>query len=214
MSIILAVGTTFKIVSTYGPVKAMSAVSNANPAVATLEASHGVVVGDKIHIKSGWELLNDRYVRVSAVSVNDVTLEGVNTSNTDLYPAGGGVGTVRESTATTEVTQITRDYTTSGGEQQYADVSTLKNRQDQRLPTNRSPIDVVLPVFHDPSLAWYPVVRAADGIPVAGEIVYPGNARSLFTAYWSLGNVATVSDKTLRNAVALAYANDPVEYST
>lgn len=215
MSIILAVGTTFKIASAYGASKVMSAITNANPAVATFEAAHGFVVGDKIHIKSGWEGLNDAFVRVSAVSTNDITLEGVNTLDTDRYPAGAGIGSGREATAMTEITQITRDYTVSGGDQQYADTSTLKNRQDQRVPTNTSPVDVVLPVFHDASLGWYTTVRAAEGVPTAGEIIYPGSSgRSLFTAYFSLGKVATVSDKTLRNAVAVAYANDPIEYTT
>lgn len=214
MSIILAVGTTWKIASTYGATKTMSAVSNANPAVATLEASHGVIVGDKIHITSGWEGLNNKFVRVSAVSVNDVTLEGINTLDTNLYPATSGTGSVREVTAFTEITQITRDYQVSGGEQQYADTSTLKNRQDQRIPTNRSPVDVVLPVYQDAALGWYATVRAADGVVTAGEVVYPGNARSMFTGYFSLGTVATVSDKTLRNAVAIAYAQDPIEYAT
>src|SRR5687767_1355365 len=141
MSITLAIGTTASIASTYGASKSMSAVTNANPAVATLEAAHGVVVGDIIHILSGWELLNNRVVRVSAVSTNDVTLEDVNTSDTDLYPVGSSAGSVREVTAWTEITQITRNFSVSGGETNYADTSTLKNRQDQRVPVSRSPVD-------------------------------------------------------------------------
>lgn len=213
MSKILAVGTTFKIASTYGASKTMSAASNAAQCVITLEAAHGVVVGDKIHITSGWELLNNRFVRVAAVDTNDITLEDVNTSDTDLYPPGGGTGSVREVTGFTEVTQITREYTVSGGEQQFADVSTLKDRQDKRIPTNRSPVDVVLPIFHDPALSWYSIVRGADGVPTAGEIVYPGGSRSLFVGYWSLGSVATVQDRTLRNAVGIAYESEPIEYA-
>lgn len=214
MSIILAVGTSVKIASTYGASKSMTAVTNANPAVATLEAAHGVVVGDKIHVLSGWELLDNQYLRVSAVSTNDVTLEGFNTLDTDDFPPGGGVGSVREVTASIEVTQITREYSVTGGEQQFADGSTLKNQQDKRIPTNTSPIDVLLPIFHDPSLSWYGTVRNARGAPTAGEVIYPGGGRALFTGYWSLGKVATTSDKTLRNAVAIAYAADPIEYAT
>jgi len=214
MAFIQAVGTTFTFVSTYATSRTMTAITNANPAVATLAASHGVIVGDKIHIKSGWELLNDVYVRVSVVSVNDVTLEGINTTDTNKYPAGSSAGSVRARSASTEITQITREYSVSGGEQQFSDTSTLKNRTDTRIPTNRSPIDLVLPLFHDPSLAFYAGVRAIDGLPIAGEIVYPGNSRSLFVGYFSLGDVATVNDKTLRNAVAVAYASTPVEYAT
>lgn len=214
MSITLAIGTTASIASTYGAAKTMSAVSNANPAEATLEASHGVVVGDIIHITSGWDLLNNRVVRVSAVDVNDVTLEGVNTTDTDLYPAGSGGGSVREITGWTEITQITRNLSVSGGETTYADTSTLKNRQDQRLPVSRTPVDVKLPVFDDPSLAWYPIVEAADAIETGGRFVYPNGSRTLFSGFFTVGQVATVEDSTLRNSVDISFAARPIRYAS
>ena len=46
MSVKLPTGTTFAIATAYGASKTMSAVTNANPGVATLEAAHGVVLGD------------------------------------------------------------------------------------------------------------------------------------------------------------------------
>lgn len=214
MTITLAIGTTASIASTYGTQKTVSAISNANPAVATLEASHGVIVGDIIHIKSGWELLNDIVVRISAVATNDVTLEGVNTTDTDKYPVGASAGTMREVTAWTEITQITRNFTVSGGEQNYADTSTLKNRQDQRVPVSRSPIDVVLPVYDDPAAAFNAIVTAADGVATAGRFVYPGGSRSLFAGYHTVGLVATVEDFTLRNAVTISFAGNPIRYTS
>ena len=214
MSITLAIGTTVSIASTYGAAKTMSAVSNANPAEATLEASHGVVVGDIIHITSGWDLLNNRVVRVSAVDVNDVTLEGVNTTDTDLYPAGSGGGSVREITGWTEITQITRNLSVSGGETTYADTSTLKNRQDQRLPVSRTPVDVKLPVFDDPALSWYAIVEAADAIETGGRFVYPNGSRTLFSGFFTVGQVATVEDSTLRNSVDISFAARPIRYAS
>jgi hypothetical protein len=44
MSVRLPNGATIAMGSTYGAVKALSAFSNANPGVATLEASHGIAV--------------------------------------------------------------------------------------------------------------------------------------------------------------------------
>ena len=214
MSITLAIGTTASIASTYAAAKTMSAVSNANPAEATLEASHGVVVGDIIHITSGWDLLNNRVVRVSAVDVNDVTLEGVNTTDTDLYPAGSGGGSVREITGWTEITQITRNLSVSGGETTYADTSTLKNRQDQRLPVSRTPVDVKLPVFDDPALSWYAIVEAADAIETGGRFVYPNGSRTLFSGFFTVGQVATVEDSTLRNSVDISFAARPIRYAS
>jgi hypothetical protein len=214
MSITLAVGTTVSVGSTYGAAKTMSVITNANPAVATLEASHGVIVGDIIHITSGWELLNNRVVRVSVVSTNDVTLEGVNTLDTDLYPAGTGTGSVREITAWTEVTQITRQINVSGGEQTYADTSTLKNRQDTRIPVSRTPVDVVLPVFDDPTLAYVAAVQAVDSIETGGRFSYPNGRIVYFAGFWTIGDVATVEDSTLRNAVSVSFASRPTSYAS
>ena len=50
MAITLAVGTQVAIASAYGASKTMSAISNATAAVATLEASHGVIVGDYVEM--------------------------------------------------------------------------------------------------------------------------------------------------------------------
>lgn len=214
MSITLAVGTTVSIASTYAASMDMTAVSNANPAVATLEASHGVIVGDIIHITSGWDLLNNRVARVSAVATNDVTLEGIDTSDTDLYPAGTGTGSVREITAWTEITQITRAINVSGGEQQYADTSTLKNRQDQRIPTSRTVVDVTLPIFDDPTLSHVAAIEAADAVETGGRFVYPNGRRVYFAGFWTIGDVATIEDSTLRNAVSVSFASRPKSYAT
>ena len=214
MSITLAVGTTVSIADTYGASKTMSAVSNANPAVATLEASHGVIVGDIIHLTSGWDLLNDRVVRVSVVATNDVTLEGIDTSDTDLYPVGSGTGSVREITAWKEITQITRSISVSGGQQQYADTSTLKNRQDQRIPTSRSVIDVTLPVFDDPTLAYVAEIESADAVETGGRFSYPNGRKVYFAGFWTIGDVATIEDSTLRNAVSISFASRPKSYAS
>jgi hypothetical protein len=216
MSITLAIGTTVSIASTYGASKTMSAVSNANPAVATLEASHGVIVGDVIQIVSGWDLLNGRVCRISAVSTNDVTLEGVSTTDTNIFPVGSGIGSVREITAWTEITQITRDYQVSGGTQNFADTSTLKNRDDTRIPTSRAPYDVALPVYDDPTLGFVTVVETADdtATATAGRFVYPNTSRTFFNGYWTIGKVATVQDSTLRNGVSISFAARPIRYAT
>lgn len=214
MSITLAVGTTGSIASTYGASRAITAISNANPAVATVEASHGFIVGDIIHVNSGWDLLNNRLARVSVVATNDITLENIDTSDTDLYPAGSGVGSAREITGWTEITQITRNINVSGGETTYADTSTLKNRQDQRIPVSRTPVDVTLPVYDDPTLAWYAEVNDADAIETGGRFVYPNGRRVYFAGFWTVGDVATIEDSTLRNSVSISFASRPTSYAS
>ena len=99
MAAVVADGTIVAIATTYGSSKTMSAVTNANPAVATLESSHGVSVNDIMEMSSGWPDLDDKILRASVVNTNDVTLEGFSTSNTTKFPASSGVGTERSTVA-------------------------------------------------------------------------------------------------------------------
>ena len=84
MSVKIPNGSTLYIGSTYGASKVMSVVTNAAEAVATLEASHGVVANDILVVTSGWSRLNARVLRAKTVSTNDVTLEGFVTTDTTL----------------------------------------------------------------------------------------------------------------------------------
>lgn len=216
MAITLAVGTAIAIASTYGASVNMTAVTNASSAVATLAAGHSVVVGDFLELTSGWSLLTGRIARVSAVSTNDVTLEGINTANTTLYPAGTGTGTIRRITAWTNISQITSGISSSGGDQQFADVTTLQDRNQRQIPTRRSPVTLTLPVFADESLAWVATVRAASdsATATAVRLVYPNNSRTVANGYWSMSDINTIQDDTLRSQITIAFAAQSTNYAT
>lgn len=215
MSITLAVGTTVAIASAYGVDKTMSALSNANPAVATLEASHGVIVGDFVEITSGWDRANDRIAKATVVATNDVTFGSIDSSSTSRYPAGTGTGTVREVTAWTTIGQITEDLQISGGEQQFSDITTLVDNVQKQIPTVRTPIQAVLPLFWDPALSFVTVVRsAADAAtPVAIKFTYPNGAVVVANAYWSMLDMPTIQDKTLRGRIDVSFAALPSVYT-
>ena len=216
MAITLATGTQVAIASTYGVSKNMTALTNAANAVATLEAAHGVIVGDFIEVTSGWDLLNGRIARVSAVATNDVTLEGIDTSSTSRYPAGTGTGTVRRITAWTTISQITAGISVSGGDQQFASITTLTDKTEKQIPTTRSPVQVTLPVYDDPSLGWYSTVRTASESATAAAVrmIFPNSSRLVANAYWSLQQVPTIEDSTLRSSVSVSFLADPTRYAT
>jgi hypothetical protein len=206
MAITLAVGTTVEIASTYGAVKAMSALSNDNPGVATLEASHGILLGDYFEVTSGWQRLTNRVVRAGTVSTNDVELEGVNTTSTTRYPAGTGTGSVREITAWQQIGQLSRDLQVSGGDQQFGDITTLTDVIDQQIPTRRSPVEITLPLFFDPTLTYYAIVAAAaeTATLTAIRFVYPNGVIVVGNAYWSQLEFPTIEDSTLRGRIDVA----------
>lgn len=216
MAITLAVGTTVSIASTYGTAKTMSAITNATEAVATLEASHGVIVGDLVELTSGWQRGTNRIIRAKTVATNDVTLEGFNTSSTANYPSGSGTGSVREITAWTQVTQLTREINFSGGAQQFADITTLDDVIDQQIPTRRSPITVSLPVFFDGSLAYVSVVRSAaeTATLTAVRFSFPNGSKLYGNAYWSYQEVPTISDDTLRGQIDLTFRGFTTFYTS
>lgn len=200
--IVLPNGSQIAIASTYGAAKTMSAVTNAAEGVATLEASHGVVVADIMEMTSGWEDLHGRIVRAKTVVINDVTLESIGTTNTTTYPAGSGIGSVREITAWTNVTQIL-DTQGQVGEQQYFEYQFLSARRKGRVPTVRNPSSLELQLADDTTQSWYAVVKAASDslTPTAMRVTLPNGRIIYYNGYWSLSDVPTM---TVNQAMTLA----------
>lgn len=215
MAKIVATGLVAAIASAYGTSSNMTALTNAANAVATLAAGHGVVVGDFVELTSGWGLLNGRIARVSAVATNDVTLEGINTTNVTLYPTGQGTGSIRRITTWQNLSQLTASFNTSGGEPQFADVTEIVDRTQQQIPVSRSPVVLEMPVFDDPALPWVPTVRTASdtSTPTAVRLVFSNGSRLVGNAYWSMGDVPTIEDSTLRNSITLTFSAQPTRYT-
>jgi len=216
MSVTLADGSVLSIATAYAVTKNMTAVTNANPAVATLEASHGVIVGDFIEVTSGWPGLDGRVVRVSVVATNDVTLEGVDTSDTSLFPAASGTGTIREISTWAAVSQVL-SIADEGGEQQYFDYQFMDQLFRRRIPTVTDPASISLEIANDASLAYLSTVRtAAQSQTVrAWRLVFRNSQRIVGNAYWSLGFMPKLTlNEAVKRAISLAVTAQPCEYTT
>lgn len=214
MSVVKVAGTAFAIASAYAASKNMTAISNATSAVATLEVSHGVAVGDYVEVTSGWELLNGRIARATAVATNDVTLGNIDTSSTTKYPAAGGNGSVREISTWTPLSQISADWGIAGGDQNFADATFVSHLIRQRIPTDRNPLEITLPYFWDASLSWLSSVRAADGVAAAIRMTFPNGNILVANCYWSLRDTPTVTDGTLRGQIDLSMIGNPTIYTS
>jgi hypothetical protein len=210
-----SIGTGIDIASTYGAVKSMTAITNANPAVATLEASHGVIVGDVIELTSGWGKLDGRLVRVSVVDTNDVSLEGIDTTSTADYPAGTGAGSIREITAFTEITQRTPEFNITTGTVTYADTTDLKDTEERKIPVRRGASQISIPGYYDPSQAWVPYAQAASDTSVGTglRIRWPDGSFFYANAYWSLSDGAGIQDFILRDALDLTLVARGITYA-
>jgi hypothetical protein len=217
MAITISTGVTAQISDgTFGTQKTISAITNANPAVATVDSATGIVANDYIEIRSGWGLLDQRVVRVSVVSGNNLTLEGVDTSSTSKYPAGQGIGTCKEIGGWVSFTQV-KGISSSGGDLQFADTTALDDVVGKQVPTIRSPMAMTLDVFDDPSLSWYTgVVEAADSrSPYALLMSFPNGSKMVANAYWSINKVPTIAtNEALVTQVSLSFAAEPLRYAS
>lgn len=216
MSVSLPNGATISIASGYGTAKVMSALSNANPGVATLEASHGVIVSDVLVMNSGWSKLNGRLARASAVATNDVTLEGINTLATTNYPSGSGTGTVKEVTGWQQITQIL-ETNSSGGEQQFVTYSFLEDDVEHQIPTVKSPVSFKFKIADDATLAHYAVLDAADSgrVPQAVRLVLPSGSVIYWNAYVTLSRTPTLTKNELMGLeVTMSLVADPTRYAS
>lgn len=155
-------GSTFSLVTTLAASTAVSAITNATPAVATAAAGHGFVAGDFGLLMCGWSNLDSQVIKAGTVSSNDIPLVGVDTTSTVRFPAGGGVGTLQELSAYTQITGI-GDFNTSGGEQQYLEKQFLEADTIESMPTVRSSYKLALVLADDTTKPWYaPLKKNSD----------------------------------------------------
>lgn len=160
MAAYLPDGSVLTIATAYGASKPVTAVSNADPALATA-AAHGVSNGGFFELNSGWFRANERIFRASDVTTDSLKIEGLNATSTVNYPAGTGAGSLRPITAWTQITQVL-EFTTSGGEQQYSNFSFLEEDFERQLPTVTSAQSLTLGIADDPTLAGYQALKAAS----------------------------------------------------
>ncbi|KPB51382.1 Prophage PssSM-02, tail protein [Pseudomonas coronafaciens pv. oryzae] len=207
-------GATLQIASAYGAAIPVTALSNANPAVATA-AAHGLSDGDIIAVTSGWTRLNDRATRVSKSLSGTFALENINTTNVQPYPAGSGLGSVRKVTSFVEVPQVT-EVNTSGGDQQFLTFGFLADDDDRQMPTTKNPISMSFTVADDPDLPYVAIVEAADDDKQTRvlRLNLPGGSSIVYNAYVSITTTPTLGRNNLMTRViTLSLAGRPTRYS-
>lgn len=214
MSVSLPNGSILSIASGYGASKTMSAVSNANPGVATLEASHGIVADDIMEVTSGWSKLTNRIVKAGTPAANDVPLVGIDTSDTDRYPAGGGVGSIREITGWTQLAQILGS-SSNGGEQQFAEYQFLEADSQTRIPTVKSAAGLEFTIADDPTLPGYLLAVEAndDRLPRAVRLTLPGGGVIYYNVYISVNKTPSLEvNAPMTVTVTMSLLSDVVRY--
>lgn len=215
MSVSVPNGSLVHIASGYGVAKTMSALTNANPGEATLEELHGVATGDILELTSGWSRATDKIVRAGTVSVNQVPLEGIDTSLTSIYPIGGGIGTVREITGWTQLLQVLNS-STNGGDQQFLEYQFLEADAKRRMPTFKNPMGMTLSIADDPTLAGFILAGVAndDRLKRAVRITLPSGALLFYNCFISLNRTPSLTvNELMACEVTLSMLAEPVRYT-
>jgi hypothetical protein len=174
-------GTVFAIGSAYGSDVTITAISNANPGVAT-SAAHGLSDND-ILLLAMPSRLDGKVVRVDSSTTGTFAIEGVNTTSTTLYPSGFGVGTAKEVTTWVSISQVV-DSQSAGGEQQFYQWVYLEDGRQRQRPTFTNARSMTLTMDYDPALAWHQALldRAVANEVSALRATLPNGA----VIYWGV----------------------------
>lgn len=146
-------GSSQQFSSTFASAKTITALTNANPAVAT-STSHGYTTGDEILLTSGWEDATDTVYKITVVDANSFQILGLDTSNTSFYPTGSGTGTAQKISGWTAIPQVLT-ISSSGGDARFTEVNPLAKRNGVKIPTGFNATSVTLTLAHDASNANY-----------------------------------------------------------
>ena len=153
MALFFPEGSSQQFSQTFASAKTITALTNANPAVATSTA-HGYITGDEVLVTSGWEDATDSVYKVETVDANSFKLLGLDTSNTGFFPAGTGTGTAQKISGWTAIPQVLT-ISGSGGDARFTDVQLLARRNSLKIPTGFNATSITLSLAHDASQPGY-----------------------------------------------------------
>jgi len=160
-------------------------------------------------ISSGWSRLDNAVCRVAGSDVNTFQLEGIDTSDTQQYPAGAGVGSAREITAFTAISQVT-DSQASGGDQQFFQWVYLEDGLQRQRPTFKNARSLQLTLDYDPDLAWHAALLTADrnGEPHGMRMALPNGSFIYYSMYVSFdGEPTATANQNMQVVANFAFAN-------
>lgn len=161
MAYSFADGSRFFIGTELGAAVNVTAITNASPAVLT--ATNTFTAGDEILVQSGWDDLTDTVYRPSAFSGNSITLGGplpIDTTDTNFFPPGSGIGTAQKVKTWVEIGQVL-NINSSGGDPKFVTIEPLARRNAIQVPVGFNPQSLTLDVGYDPTLPGYQSLVAA-----------------------------------------------------
>jgi hypothetical protein len=208
-------GARYAIATAVAAPVAISAVTNANPPVASASATpnnDSVVI-----ITSGWPELNETIVKTSG-EVDGVSfqLAGYDATDTDRFPVGEGIGTYAIASSFVTLNQV-RDVNTDGGDQQYFEYQYVEDAggRQRRVPTFKNAMGMNIVMDYDPDLPWYDALVEADRAkePVVLRETLPNGDQLYYYGYLGFNKVPTHGiNENMTVTATFSLQSDPVRY--
>lgn len=209
-------GARYGVYKSLAAAVAISALSNANPAVASAATTPDD--GSIVLVESGWQALNNSVFRTDG-EVDGVSfqLEGVDTTNVTRYPAGEGIGTFRIASDISLMDQV-RNVEFSGGEQQFFQFQYVEDEssEQRQKPTFKSARSMLITMDYDPNKAWYADLIELDRLrePVVLRELLPGGDAIYYYGYISFNKVPTKTiNENMTVSATFSLLSDPVRYA-
>lgn len=205
-------GSKFQFSTTFSSAKTITALTNANPAVATSTA-HGYTTGDEILLTSGWEDATNTIYRVTTIDANSFSIQGLNTTNTSFYATGTGTGTAQKISAFSDIPQVLT-VSPSGGDPRYTDVQLLASRNAIKIPTGFNATTQTLTLAHDSANATYitMVDTSRTQTKVAFRVLAGGGAEYGY-GYMAVSEVSSKASNQVNSVqVAINYLGRSISY--
>ncbi|KRA13952.1 phage tail tube protein [Acidovorax sp. Root568] len=203
MALFFPEGSSQQFSQTFAAAKVISAMTNANPVVATSTA-HGYTTGDPILLTSLWEDATDTVFEVEVIDANSFKILGLDASDTNFFPAGSNTGTAQKISGFTAIPQVLT-ISGSGGDPRFTDVQLLAKRNAIKAPTGFNATTVTISMAHDASLPAYQtmlnITRALR--KVAFKQVIAGGARTYGYGYLAVSEMPKLNSNQV-NAVDAA----------
>lgn len=196
--------------STLASAKTIVSITKASPAVVTSTA-HGYSNGDVIVMfVDGMAQLNNRAFRIAGVTTDTYQLEDEDSTDYDTFVAG----TTKKVTAWSSMTTAT-GVNVSGGEPEFADITTIHDVIRKQVPTVVSPLTMSFESLFDPTDAALTKLKNATQTKTTRvvQITFSSGSVLVANAYVSATGVPTgTAQQAVTTPVSLSVQGLPKVY--
>jgi hypothetical protein len=174
----------FAVASIFATAVTVSAATNATEAVLT--ATNTFAAGDYVEYTGGWSKATGRIFRVKSPTGTNFVLEGLDTTDVNLFPAGAGTGSVRKVTTWVPITGVV-SADISGGDGKTQEVNLLDSDMPIMLPDGFSATSVAMTIVDEPTKPHHAALKAiSDGVKLTAlKGVLPNGGVLLYGGYCS-----------------------------